>query len=54
MVALLSSLGVDLSTSLAATLVIRATTLWFSVALGFMTLPVALRVVGARAAEASA
>jgi uncharacterized protein (TIRG00374 family) len=54
MVALLSSLGVDLSTSLAATLVIRATTLWFSVVLGFMTLPVALRVVGARAAEASA
>lgn len=54
MVALLSSLGVDLGTSLAATLVIRATTLWFSVALGFMTLPVALRVVGARAAEASA
>jgi uncharacterized protein (TIRG00374 family) len=54
MVALLSGLGVDLSTSIAATLVIRATTLWFSVALGFMTLPVALRLVGARAAEASA
>jgi uncharacterized protein (TIRG00374 family) len=53
MVALLSGLGVDLSTSLAATLVIRATTLWFSVALGFMTLPVALRVVGGKAAEAS-
>jgi len=54
MVALLSGLGVDLSTSLAATLVIRAATLWFSVALGFMTLPVALRIVGGRAAEASA
>jgi uncharacterized protein (TIRG00374 family) len=54
MVALLSGLGVDLSTSLAATLVIRAATLWFSVALGFMTLPVALRMVGGRTAEASA
>ncbi|MDF2763357.1 MAG: hypothetical protein K0S81_351 [Rhodospirillales bacterium] len=43
MVALLASLGVDLGTALAATLVIRATTLWFGVALGFLTLPAALR-----------
>jgi uncharacterized protein (TIRG00374 family) len=54
MVALLSSLGVDLGTALAATLVIRATTLWFSVALGFLALPVALRVAAASSAEARA
>ena len=54
MVALLSGLGVDLSTSLAATLMIRAATLWLSVALGFMALPIALRAVGGRTAEASA
>lgn len=56
MVALLSGLGVDLGTSLAATLVIRATTLWFGVALGFTVLPMALRLAraGAGAAEAPA
>jgi uncharacterized protein (TIRG00374 family) len=47
MVALLASLGVDLGTALAATLVIRATTLWFSVALGFLVLPAALRTAAA-------
>jgi uncharacterized membrane protein YbhN (UPF0104 family) len=47
MVALLSSVGVDLGTGLAATLVIRATTLWFSVALGFLVLPAALRTAAA-------
>jgi uncharacterized protein (TIRG00374 family) len=47
MVALLASLGVDLGTALAATLVIRATTLWFSVALGFLVLPAALRTASA-------
>jgi glycosyltransferase 2 family protein len=54
MVALLSSLGVDLGTALAATLVIRATTLWFGVALGFVALPLALRVAAASSAEARA
>ena len=47
MVALLASVGVDLGTGLAATLVIRATTLWFSVALGFLVLPAALRTAAA-------
>jgi glycosyltransferase 2 family protein len=54
MVALLATLGVDLGTALAATLVIRATTLWFSVALGFVALPAALRAAAARPSEAKA
>jgi glycosyltransferase 2 family protein len=54
MVALLATLGVDLGTALAATLVIRATTLWFSVALGFVALPVALRAAAAGPHEAKA
>ncbi|HXV23565.1 MAG TPA: lysylphosphatidylglycerol synthase transmembrane domain-containing protein [Alphaproteobacteria bacterium] len=54
MVALLSSLGVDLGTGLAATLVIRATTLWFGVALGFLALPFALRIASGPATEAPA
>lgn len=48
MVALLAALGVDIETALAATVVIRATTLWFGVALGFAVLPVALRRARAR------
>ena len=54
MVALLSVLGLDLGPALAATLVIRATTLWFGVALGFATLPIALRLARASQREAQA
>ena len=54
MVALLSVLGIELSSALAATLVIRATTLWFGVALGFIALPLALRLARARQGEARA
>jgi uncharacterized membrane protein YbhN (UPF0104 family) len=54
MIALLSVLDVDLGTALAATLVIRATTLWFGVGLGFLVLPAALRLARARAREARA
>jgi uncharacterized protein (TIRG00374 family) len=48
MVALLVALDVELETALAATVVIRATTLWFGVALGFLALPAALRLARAR------
>jgi len=48
MVALLVALGVELETALAATAVIRATTLWFGVALGFVALPAALRLARGR------
>lgn len=48
MIALLVTLGVDLETALAATAVIRATTLWFGVALGFVALPAALRLTRSR------
>jgi uncharacterized membrane protein YbhN (UPF0104 family) len=48
MVALLLALGVELETALAATAVIRATTLWFGVALGFLALPAALKLARAR------
>lgn len=44
MVGLLVALGVEVETALAATVVIRATTLWFGVALGFLALPAALRL----------
>jgi uncharacterized membrane protein YbhN (UPF0104 family) len=54
MIALLASLGVDLGTAVAATLVIRATTLWFGVAVGFVALPVALRAAAARPAPVEA
>lgn len=40
---LLALLKVEPSAALAATLVIRATTLWFAAILGFMTLPAAIR-----------
>jgi len=48
MVALLLALGVELETALAATAVIRATTLWFGVALGFLALPAALKLARGR------
>jgi uncharacterized protein (TIRG00374 family) len=46
MAALLVALGVQLDVAIAATAVIRATTLWFAVGLGFLALPIALRAVG--------
>jgi len=48
MIALLLALGVDFQTALAATLVIRLTTLWFGVGLGFLALPSALRLARGR------
>lgn len=45
MVGLLVSLNVDLDTAIAATAIIRITTLWFAVGLGFLALPISLRSV---------
>lgn len=50
MIVLLTALGVDADVALAATAIIRVTTLWFAVILGFTALPFALR--GARRATA--
>lgn len=44
MVLLLIALGVDKETALAATLVIRTTTLWFGVFVGFCWLPFTMKV----------
>ncbi len=44
MLALLTAIGVDLQVAVAATALIRITTLWFAVALGFAALPLALRL----------
>ncbi|WGF87092.1 lysylphosphatidylglycerol synthase transmembrane domain-containing protein [Marinivivus vitaminiproducens] len=46
MVGLLIAIGIDLDVAIAATAIIRATTLWFAVGLGFLALPFALRMVG--------
>ncbi|MEQ9639296.1 MAG: lysylphosphatidylglycerol synthase transmembrane domain-containing protein [Alphaproteobacteria bacterium] len=43
MIGLLTLLHVDLATAIVVTVVIRVTTLWFAVGLGFLALPVALR-----------
>lgn len=48
MIALLLALGVELGTAVAATAVIRGTTLWFGVILGFLALPAALRLARRR------
>jgi uncharacterized protein (TIRG00374 family) len=48
MLALLSALGVDFQVAVAATAVIRLTTLWFAVGLGFGALPFALRLARRR------
>jgi len=44
MLALLAALGVDLHTAVTATALIRLTTLWFAVGLGFVALPASLRL----------
>jgi uncharacterized protein (TIRG00374 family) len=44
MLALLGALGVDLQVAVTATALIRLTTLWFAVGLGFVALPFALRL----------
>jgi uncharacterized protein (TIRG00374 family) len=46
MVGMLVSMGVDMDAAVAATAVIRLTTLWFSVLLGFIALPLALWSAG--------
>lgn len=43
MMALLVVIGTPIDVALVATVVIRTTTLWFAVVLGFLTLPIALR-----------
>ena len=45
MLGLLVALGTEFDVAVASTVLIRATTLWFSVVLGFLVLPVALRIV---------
>ena len=54
MLALLSALGVALQTAVAATALIRLTTLWFAVGLGFAALPLALRLARRGPARAAA
>jgi glycosyltransferase 2 family protein len=44
MLALLGALGVDLQVAVTATALIRLTTLWFAVGLGFLALPYSLRL----------
>jgi len=46
MVGLLTATGLDLESAIAATTIIRLTTLWFSVFLGMLSLPAALWVAG--------
>jgi uncharacterized protein (TIRG00374 family) len=46
MVALLVTSGVDLATAIAATAIIRISTLWFAVGLGLLAAPAALRSAG--------
>jgi len=49
MLALLSALGVDFQVAVTATALIRLTTLWFAVGLGFVALPFTLRLARRRA-----
>jgi uncharacterized protein (TIRG00374 family) len=48
MVGVLVAMGVDLEVAIAGTAVIRATTLWFAVALGFVALPLAMHLAEQR------
>jgi uncharacterized membrane protein YbhN (UPF0104 family) len=48
MLALLSLAGVPMTIAIPATLLIRVTTLWFAVALGFATMPYAMRLARPR------
>jgi uncharacterized protein (TIRG00374 family) len=48
MVGLLVAIGVDLDVAIAGTAIIRATTLWFAVALGFLALPLAMHLTAQR------
>ena len=54
MVGLLLAMSVELETAVAATVIIRATTLWFGVVLGFITLPAALRLARTRRGDGAA
>lgn len=51
MLALLLAIGVEMDVAIVATAVIRLTTLWFAVAIGFAILPVTMRKVRACAAH---
>jgi uncharacterized protein (TIRG00374 family) len=51
MFALLTLLNVPADTALAATMIIRLTTLWFAVGLGFVALPAAFRLARQPASE---
>jgi uncharacterized protein (TIRG00374 family) len=53
MLALLTSLHVELGTAIAATAMIRFTTLWFATLMGFVALPIAMRTARRAAAEAT-
>ncbi len=54
MLALLSVLGVDLQAAVTATALIRLTTLWFAVGLGFLALPASLRLARRGRSQAGA
>ena len=54
MVALLAAGGVGFDVAVAATAVVRATTIWFAVSLGFLVLTAALRAVHRAAAVPTA
>lgn len=45
MLSLLVAIGADMEEGIAATAIIRLTTLWFAVAIGFILLPITLRIV---------
>jgi uncharacterized protein (TIRG00374 family) len=51
MIGLLTAIGVDFETAVAATAIIRLTTLWYAVILGFITLPFAMRLARRRGAR---
>jgi uncharacterized protein (TIRG00374 family) len=48
MIGLLKAIGVDFEAAVAATAIIRLTTLWYAVILGFLTLPFAMRLARRR------
>jgi uncharacterized protein (TIRG00374 family) len=48
MIGLLKAIGVEFETAVAATAIIRLTTLWYAVVLGFITLPFAMRLARRR------
>lgn len=53
MIALMMAIGIDMEIAVVATAVIRLTTLWFAVAIGFILLPFAMKKVRSCAFEMS-